>query len=208
MRHCSGIPRSIAFAVAVARCSTAAAKIPSISCAFAGRNSLRTGNLTSSVGSRHRGDRLNGIETRLRFLIQPWPRSHDGRAAKGAKAVCEAYPAPNCAPLYRRSSETRLAYNVCSSFVILRRNEPGTRIPRVSRTLDCVQTGMERSPNQQAVRRPAMRRFGLPTGPSRKRCVPARSRPGQGRLPSSTRYRQPRRCWYVSWPHRPSCCRV
>jgi hypothetical protein len=48
----------------------------------------------------------------------------------------------------------------------------------------------------------------IATGQPRQRSVPARSRPGQQRLPSWTRYRQLRRCWYVSWPRKPSCCRA
>ena len=49
-----------------------------------------------------------------------------------------------------------------SPFAILPRNEAETRIPCSSKTLRRVSTLMERSPNQ-AIRRPAMRLFGLPS---------------------------------------------
>ncbi len=47
--------------------------------------------------------------------------------------------------------------------------------------------------------------FGSPTAPSRIHSAPVRSRPEPAPLPSWMRYRQPRRCSTVSWPHRPSC---
>jgi hypothetical protein len=43
------------------------------------------------------------------------------------------------------------------------------------------------------------------TGQSRRRCVPARSRPGPARFPSSRQRRQPRRCSYAHSRRKPSC---